>query len=231
MTRSTRILHPLFLLSLLLLLPPAGAVAQEPAASSGSTPQVVEERRYRLTASPDSRLWVDGTSTLRDFSCEAGRMDVTVVLGSPPSGLDASEVAGAVEDASAAVPALRLDCGNDTMNKHMRNALKVEYVSTIRFRLARHAVAAAAGDSATVEMSGNLTLAGVERALPLVVTLRRESGDTLRVTGGVDLDMTDFDVEPPSLFFGTLNVGRRVEVLFDVLLTPEPETDPAPDGT
>lgn len=184
--------------------------------------------QLRLAAAPESRLRVDGTSTLRDFSCDSGALEAAVLLAPPHAELDVASLVGAVESAEVEIAAGALDCGNGTMNEHMRRALKVEANPLVRFTLERHEATPLTGDTVAVEMSGRLALAGVERTIPVSATASRETGGALRLTGSVELDMTDFDVEPPRLFFGTLRVGDTVGVVFDVLLAPESRADPAP---
>src|SRR5687767_206386 len=79
-----------------------------------------------LTLQPESRLWINGTSTLRAFECKAGAIEAKVEA--PNSGAVATLLAGekAVTSASITVAAAQLDCGNGTMNEHMRKALKVK---------------------------------------------------------------------------------------------------------
>src|SRR5688572_10795781 len=71
-----------------------------------------------LSLAKGSRLWIEGTSTVRSFSCTANKVDVNVVAepGAPNPDL--------VQSASLVVPVASLDCRNQTMNGHMQKALK-----------------------------------------------------------------------------------------------------------
>src|SRR5690606_29113177 len=67
---------------------------------------------FFLTLQPQSKLWVEGTSTVRGFTCEAGEVDAVVQVASPAAvkGIVAGEkTVSAVE---VKVPAGKLDCGN-----------------------------------------------------------------------------------------------------------------------
>src|SRR5688500_18863916 len=71
-----------------------------------------------LNLSKESKLWIEGTSTMKSFSCAATKIDVAVLAepGAAPSDL--------VQSASLVMPVAQLDCKNGTMNGHMRKALK-----------------------------------------------------------------------------------------------------------
>src|SRR5688500_4083983 len=84
-------------------------------AAAGSA-QMSEPKNLHLAK--ESRLWFDGTSTVKSFTCTATKVDVSVSAepGAAPGDM--------VESASMVVPVASLDCKNGTMNGHMQKALK-----------------------------------------------------------------------------------------------------------
>jgi hypothetical protein len=62
-----------------------------------------------------------------------------------------------------------------------------------------------------------LTLGGVQKAISIPAEGKTE-GVALRVTGAVEVIMTDYDLTPPSLMFGRIKVRDPVTVNFDLLL-------------
>lgn len=170
-----------------------------------------------LTVLPGSRIWVDGTSTVRSFSCRATTFDAEIQAA---PGAAAAVLTGekAVQSATVTVPAGRLDCGNGTMNDHMREALKAKTDSVITFHLTSYDVATKGSDSVSGTLDGALTVGGTTRTIAIAAVARRTPDGTLRVIGSYDLSMKNFGLRPPSLFFGSLRVGDRVRVNFDLLL-------------
>src|SRR5687767_3971774 len=85
----------------------------------------------RLALQPESQLWVEGTSTVRDFKCSARTMeaDVATVGGNAAAAIAAGEKA--VTSVTFKVPAAQLDCRNGQMNEHMLKALKADKNPTI----------------------------------------------------------------------------------------------------
>ena len=170
-----------------------------------------------MTLQPASRLWIKGTSTVRSFECKAGALEAKVETGAP--GATAALMAGdkAVTAASLTVPSAQLHCGNGTMNEHMKKALKVKEHPTIEFRVASYTLAKAA-EGMQAELTGTLTLGGVEKPVTVQATGKDEGDGTLRVTGTHEIRMTEYGLKPPTLMLGTLKVNERVTVGFDLLL-------------
>jgi polyisoprenoid-binding protein YceI len=170
-----------------------------------------------LTLQPQSRLWVNGTSTVRSFECKAPSFSAEIDGVAP--GAAAAVLAGekAVRDVTVQVPAAKLDCGNGTMNGHMLKALKVKDNPTITFRLSSY-TATKAADAVTGELTGVLTLGGVEKTITLQGTATDAGDGQLRVVGTHELRMSDYGLKAPSLMLGTMKVDDRVKVSFDLIL-------------
>jgi polyisoprenoid-binding protein YceI len=167
-----------------------------------------------LKVSADSRLWFEGTSTVRDWNCQAGQLDAVIDAdaGAPAAVLNGRK---AVRTVLLTVPVAQLDCNdNNTMNGHMWKALESSRHATIQFALASYELVQSPTRGT---LTGTLTLHGV--ALP--VTIPVEFADVegaLKVTGSYALKMTNWGVEPPKLMFGAMKVGETVTVRFELLL-------------
>lgn len=170
-----------------------------------------------MTLQPASRLWIKGTSTVRSFECKAGAIDAKVETAAP--GATAALMAGdkAVTAALVSIPAAQLDCGNGTMNEHMKKALKIKEHATIEFRIGSYTLTKVP-EGMKAELSGTLTLGGVEKPVTVQAIGKDEGDGTLRVTGTHELRMTEYGLKPPTLMLGTMKVNERVNVGFDLLL-------------
>jgi polyisoprenoid-binding protein YceI len=169
-----------------------------------------------LTLTADSRLWIEGTSNVKNFKCTSKEVQATV-----DAGADAVRaVLGgekAVTGVQLTVAEKSLDCGSGTMNGHMLEALKTKEHPDIGFKLVSYDLAAADSGRAGT-LNGVLTINGVDKTIALPVKLTAGSAGELRVTGKYELDMKDYGVKPPSLMLGTMRVGEKVTVNFDLLL-------------
>ena len=169
-----------------------------------------------LTLQPESRLWIKGTSTVRSFECKAGALEAKVE--SAPGATEAlMSGTKAVTSAEVTIAADKLDCGNGTMNSHMKKALKVTEHPVIRFNIADYTLAKAA-EGTQAELTGALTLGGVEKPITVNALGKGEGDGKLRVTGTYELRMTEYGLKPPTLMMGTMKVNEKVNVGFDLLL-------------
>jgi polyisoprenoid-binding protein YceI len=163
-----------------------------------------------LSFQPQSRVWVEGTSTVRGYRCES-----TSVTGSAQAATAELAALASVPRAEVSIPVASLDCRNGTMNGHMRRALKADENPTIRLR-ARGVQVSPTG---AAKISGDLTIAGQTRPVTIDGTAASEEGK-VRVRGSKRLVMTDFGVQPPTLMMGTMKVAAPVTIGFDVVLKP-----------
>ena len=157
---------------------------------------------------PDSRLWVKGGSTVRDWECAA-----TVINSAIDTNLNA-DIATLVSSAQVNVPVAKLECGNGKMNDHMRKALKAEANANIQFALTSYKVTGTTGT-----LYGKLTIAGAPKQIEIPATITEEKG-LVRVKANKQIKMTEWGVKPPSLMLGAMKVEDAVTVGFDVTLKP-----------
>ena len=168
-----------------------------------------------LTLAPQSRLWVDGTSTVRAFQCKATVLEADV--DAAPNAV-AAVLGGekAVKSVEFRVPAEKLECGNGTMNEHMWKAIKAKEHKTIVFRVASYDVAKGT-EGVRGTLNGTLTLGGVEKKVAIEAAGRDAAG-ALRVTGTHEIRLSEYGLKAPTLMFGTMKVGDAVKVGFDLVL-------------
>ena len=169
----------------------------------------------RLTLQPESRLWVDGTSTVRSFSCKATDVDATVE-GTANAIAQVTAGEKGVSAVRVRVETAKLECGNGTMNDHMRKAIKADANPVIDFQLDSYDVARAP-DGVSGTLSGTLKLGGAQKPISIQAVGKSEQSG-LRVTGSYPLKMTEYGLKPPTLMFGRIKVGETVTVKFDLLL-------------
>ena len=168
-----------------------------------------------MSLAPQSRLWVDGTSTVRSWSCSATEIDATIETAAPNA--VAGVIAGekAVRAVDVKIPIEKLDCKNGTMNEHMRKALKAKDAPVIAFTVTSYDVAKGASGVAGT-LNGQLTLGGVTKPIAVKAAGAAGPDGTLHVTGTHELVMTEYGLKPPTLMLGTMKVGDKVKVSFDL---------------
>jgi polyisoprenoid-binding protein YceI len=163
-------------------------------------------------------LRVDGGSTVRSWSCEAGTLNARVT-GAEGATLSLAQVAQAVRSVQLDVPTGDLDCDNDTMNDHMWNALERDRHPRIQFRMQSYSATPAEGGTVRLELRGDLEMLGTAHPITLTAQATEAPSGGLQVTGVHELNMTRWGVRPPRLMLGTLRVHEDVRVHFDLLVS------------
>lgn len=166
---------------------------------------------------PESHLWVDGTSTVRDWKCKAGVVEATVETASERAVPAVLGGQNGVRTVVLTVPAEKLDCANGQMNDHMRKALKVKDHPAIEFTLESYDLDKRA-DTVKATLRGTLQLGGVTKPIVMNALLTPGTDGALRVVGSYELNMIEYDLTPPKLMLGALKVREKVKVGFDLTL-------------
>jgi polyisoprenoid-binding protein YceI len=172
---------------------------------------------------PESRLWLEGNSTLHHYESSATKLEVRMTgaqaLASPS--LDALEAlvrSGEVKGLEVSIPVTAMQSGKSGLDKNMRTALKADKFPNITFHLENYTVESA-GDSLVIDAHGTLTVAGVAKPIDLRAGATR-TDKVLRVRGEKDLLMTQFGVKPPTMMMGAVKTSDQVVIRFDLRLTP-----------
>lgn len=175
--------------------------------------------RASVPLQPESRVWVEGSSTVRGYTCRADRVNGTVTTSEGSTSVTIPDLKKTVKGAEVSVAVAGLECGNGTMNGHLRKALKADASPRITFRINSYEVTPASDAAGKVKMSGTLNIAGKENPVTIDGSAANEGGK-LRVKGSKQIRMSEWGVRPPTLMMGTMKVHDPVTVHFDVALKP-----------
>lgn len=174
-------------------------------------------RSEQLAVQSQSKMWIEGSSTIRSFSCQIP--EFTLAADADGTGAVTAVLAGqkAVRTVELTIPAAKMDCGNGRMNEHMLKAVKAEQSPTIRFTLASYDVAKA-GDGVQGTLRGTLALGGAQHPIDVSAVATDVGNGAMRIVGGYEVALSAFDLERPSLMFGRIKVGDKIQVKFDLVL-------------
>ncbi|MCH7639733.1 MAG: YceI family protein [Bacteroidetes bacterium] len=166
----------------------------------------------QYTFASGSRVWVEGTSTIHDWSCQAGQINGNVTAEPVTDRLTA------ISGVTVTIPISSMDCGNGTMNGKLRDALAA--APNISFSLSSAQVGSVNNGLFAIRASGSLSIAGVTRTMNISATGRALSNGRFRITGSVPFAMSRFGVDPPTAMLGTIRTRDDVIVGFDVTVQP-----------
>ena len=174
----------------------------------------------RLPVRTDSRLWLEGSSNVRDWTCRATSMEASIDLIAA-AGTRGSLDPSAVRGVTVRVPVRMLKCGDRHMEAEMYTALKSPKPPAESFITATlERLPAASTAIGSVEVQGQLTIAGVERTVTMTVTSDMLSDGTHRARGTVPILMTDFGIKPPRPWGGILRTSNKVLIQFEIFVAP-----------
>lgn len=169
-----------------------------------ATPAGVAGPATGISFSADSKLWVEGDSTLHRYHSTAQSWQLNASM--TPSGFSKLE---------AVVPVKELKSGDGGLDKNLWATLKADQYPSIRFTLTRGTMKTS-GSTVTVDAEGRLSIAGVDKP----TTVHAEgtlNGTTLRLTGVKALTMSEFGITPPTLMLGAIKCSDKIEVHYDLV--------------
>ncbi len=154
------------------------------------------------TLSQESKLTIDGTSTIHDWTVTANSMSgALIVEGSSPKEITLEVVVADIISERGA-----------TMDKKMHDALQKESHPKVMFVLKE------IKEEST--LSGTLTVAGIPVDVEIAGNIE-SSDDNLKISGEYGIALKDFQIEPPTAMFGQVIVGDDVTVNFDLIFVKE----------
>ena len=171
----------------------------------------------RVPVSPESKLWIDGTSNLHEWSCKATSLEATVELDASAAARVSVAPPKALKRVEVKVPVKSLKCNHGGMDGNVYKALKADQSPEISYIMATFEAAQNnLTDDFVLHATGTLTIAGKENTLDMDVKATRLPDGTVKATGVVPIKMTDYGIKPPTAIFGRLKTGDEVKVNFEL---------------
>jgi len=192
------------------------AVASAPAPAQLSA--MSDAVPVRLAVRSDSKLWLEGSSNVRDWRCNATTLDASVDLDDAGAHASDPTAIAHLRHVQVRVPTRGLTCGRSQMDNIMYRALHADDEPDCRDILGRFDVVSRSGRDHELVMQGTLRVAGQEHSVRLPIEVERLHDGTLRARGALPILMTDYGITPPTVFFGVLRTENRIIVKFDLLI-------------
>ena len=102
------------------------------------------------------------------------------------------------------------------MDNKTRDALKVDKFPVINFKSQQIREVKDLKVKQQIVVIGNLTMAGITKAIEV------DGINTILPNGGIyfegtkEISMTDYGIDPPTALLGTLKVGNKVTIIFNI---------------
>lgn len=166
----------------------------------------------RYTGAPGSKVLIDGTSNIHDWTVEgnviAGTLDVD------KEALQKGAAGPVKADVNVIITVRSLKSGKEKMDEVMQEHMKADEFPRITYTLSELKIVKAEGGALQCESVGNLTVSGVTNKITMPVTIAKVDDEKYKITGKIDLKMTSFKIPPPQpkLAMGLIKTGDDVKV-------------------
>lgn len=167
----------------------------------------------------NSSIVITGTSTIHDWEADVEEMSTEISL--TPEVMMEDSMSNPVNSFSLTIPVESIESGKGGMNRKIYGALKEDKHPNIMFNFSSATLAdtVQTSESFTLNVTGNLNIAGKVKEVTFPVKGTKVGENSYRFEGSYGLNMKDYDVDPPSAVFGTIKSGEEVDIKFNVLYT------------
>lgn len=174
-----------------------------------------------MALAPESRLWIEGSSNVNRFTCQARGLAQTIRVGSPSEVWEITGLPEPLQRAVLGIPVESLRCADRRMDGDLHQALRAREHPHLTFRLwSYERVGAETPGPFTVHAVGAIGLAGAESVVRVDARVEPRPDGTVRLRGRKTLRMTDFGIRPPTAFLGLVRAKDEIVVRFDLVADP-----------
>ena len=153
-----------------------------------------------------------GTSSLHDWEMKAAKGTSEAAFD-----VDQSGKVTAISRLSFTLPAKNLKSDHAMMDNNTYKALKTDKNPNISFVLTSATVTATGGNNYQLNCKGKLSIAGTTNQTDLLATGKYNPADkSFTISGMKKMKMTDYNVKPPTVIFGTIKTGNDISISYNV---------------
>lgn len=159
-------------------------------------------------------LTISGTSSLHDWTSSASKLEGKSTLNMVQGELKS------IPAFSVSIPVKSIKSTKGSiMDGKTYDALKADKHPNITYQLVQVKSLEKVGSQYKIMAFGNLTIAGVTKAVDILVTGKVLANGMMEFTGEKALLMTTFNIQPPTAMMGTLKTGDAITIRFTVQAT------------
>jgi hypothetical protein len=155
----------------------------------------------------NTKLSIDGTSTVHDWTIEAEKFD-----GKADLTIENNALQG-INSLSFNVQVKSLKSGKSAMDDNTYEALKEEDHPIIKYEFRSMDNVEVSGNTTTMDTKGLLTIGGTSKIVNMKVKADATSG--IVFSGDITFKMSVFEIDPPTAVFGTIKTGDEVTIKFN----------------
>lgn len=155
-------------------------------------------------------MGIVGTSTLHGWKADCKNVNCGVSIASGTVNVTSLNLVQQVKSIKSSEGSL--------MDKYMYEAMKADQHATIAFQLTQCSVTGATSDGSDLLVKGNLTIAGVTKAIEMKVSGHKLANGEIRYDGAKPIKMSEYGIKPPVVM--GMKVGDEVTIKWDLVFAP-----------
>jgi polyisoprenoid-binding protein YceI len=157
---------------------------------------------------------LSGTTPLRDWAMSARGLD-----GSAKMTVTSDQQLIQIGSLDFSIPVHNLQGESAGMDNDCYKALKADRYPEIVFQLTSATLDPQGSHRCVITALGNLTVAGVTRAIQMSMYALIVPDGSITVIGSELLRMSDYNIERPSLLFGAIKAGDEMTLTYTLIFT------------
>jgi polyisoprenoid-binding protein YceI len=178
--------------------------------------------QVRYGINPESVLSIQGTSNIHDWTSKANTINGEFSLMKAANDRNLPKNGKLVETLRLEVPVKSIESGRGpVMDGKTYDALKSEDFPNITFVIKENNITGITDNAAgkfALSVTGDLTIAGSTKLVSFNLNGQRIQGNSFRFEGSYSLNMTEYNIEPPTALFGQITTGEQVTIAFNLLI-------------
>lgn len=156
-----------------------------------------------------SQIIIKGTSNLHDWEENVEKFNVILDLNFN------NQQVTQIEKVHVNLKSKSIVSENNIMTNKTHEALRVEKYPDIEFKLVSVDKLSSADGKFSGTLSGDVTLSGVTKRITVPFS-GVQAADKITIKGSKELNMSDFNIKPPSAMLGALKTGNEVTISFQL---------------
>ena len=169
---------------------------------------------YLISDSKSNDMKLSGTSSLHDWDMNAHAFTGKAEFDFKK---DDDQILVGLNSLTFSLPVINLKSDKKGLDKNAYEALHTGKYKNIAYTLLTAKVTPQKDNKFLVKATGNLTIAGVTKETEMDVHCVVNTNGTITCTGSDKLNMTDYNVKPPTFMLGAMKTGDGITLEFNVV--------------
>ncbi|HSJ67185.1 MAG TPA: YceI family protein [Anditalea sp.] len=170
--------------------------------------------RVRWIVSEDSRLEIEGATNINKYNCSlVDYSGADVLIQDDEAGVGNMSWAGDI-----VMKANNFDCFNPMMTKDFLKTVQADEYPEIKIRFLELTGSRDPLQKEAFYGKVDITIAGVTKRFPVSCQLVSLKENYKKLVGSQSFTFTDFGIDPPVKFLGTVKVKDEIKVNFELFL-------------